>query len=180
MNAFEPLLWTALALSLARLAAGEDRSHWLAAGALVGLGLLNKYSMVRRGQLYKNAPFDLSGFPPFFLVALLTEPGPLGAPVWLAGLAWLLDARAARPFRFLGLGAAFLLLFLVATRGTPTTRRRRGRCSSPPAEPHGRACCARAGPASPRLPWSPPGAFSSPPWPCPYSRWRRSSAGRRR
>jgi hypothetical protein len=45
MNAFEPLLWTALALVLARLAAREDRSHWLAAGAILGLGLLNKYSM---------------------------------------------------------------------------------------------------------------------------------------
>ncbi|HET6922006.1 MAG TPA: glycosyltransferase family 39 protein, partial [Anaeromyxobacteraceae bacterium] len=168
MNAFEPLLWTALALALVRLAAREDRSHWLAAGALLGLGLLNKYSMgyfaaclaaglvlvperrllrdrrallgaafavllvlpnlawqaghgfpflelVRRGQLYKNVPFDLSSF----LVSLLTEPGPLGAPVWLAGLAWLLGARAARPFRFLGLGALFLLAFLVASKGKP-------------------------------------------------------------
>ena len=168
MNAFEPLLWTALALVLARLAAGETGSLWPAAGALVGLGLLNKYSMgyfaaclgvgllavperrllldrrfaqgaalalllvlpnlawqaghgfpflelVHRGQLYKNAPFGLGRF----LLALLTEPGPLGAPVWLAGLAWLLGARAARPFRFLGLGAALLLAFLVASRGKP-------------------------------------------------------------
>lgn len=168
MNAFEPLLWTALALVLARVAAGGERSLWLAAGAIVGLGLLDKYSMgyfaaclavglllvperrllldrrawlgaafavllvlpnlawqaghgfpflelVRRGQLYKNAPFALGSF----LVSLLTEPGPLNAPVWLAGLAWLLAARPARPFRFLGLGAAGLLVFLIASRGKP-------------------------------------------------------------
>ncbi len=168
MNAFEPLLWTALALVLARLAAGEPRSLWLAAGALVGLGLLTKYSMgyfavclglglllvperrllldrgvllaaalalllclpnlawqagqgfpflelVRRGQLYKNAPFA----PGSFLLSLLLEPGPLGAPVWLGGLAWLTGVRAARPFRFLGLGALLLLAFLLVSRGKP-------------------------------------------------------------
>lgn len=168
MNAFEPLFWTALALVLARLASGGHGSLWLAAGALVGLGLLNKYSMgyfaaclgvalallpgrrllldrrvllgaafalllalpnlawqaghgfpflelVRRGQLYKNAPFELPGF----LLSLLLEPGPLGAPVWLAGFFWLAGARVARPFRFLGVGALLLLAFLVATRGKP-------------------------------------------------------------
>ena len=168
MNAFEPLLWTALALVLARLAAGESRSLWLAAGALVGLGLLTKYSMgyfagclglglllvperrlladrrallavavalllvlpnlawqagqgfpflelVRRGQLHKNAPFALGSF----LLSLVLEPGPLGAPVWLGGLAWLLSAPPARRHRFLGLGALFLLAFLALSRGKP-------------------------------------------------------------
>ena len=168
MNAFEPLLWTALALALARLAAGGEKSLWLAAGAILGLGLLDKYSMgyfaacllagllvvperrllldrrallgaafaallvlpnlawqaahgfpflelVRRGQLYKNAPFELRGF----LLSMLLEPGPLGAPVWLGGFLWLLGARAARPFRLLGLGALFLIAFLMVSRGKP-------------------------------------------------------------
>ncbi|HEU4384629.1 MAG TPA: glycosyltransferase family 39 protein [Anaeromyxobacteraceae bacterium] len=168
MNAFEPLLWTALALTLARLASGGDGRLWLAAGALVGLGLLDKYSMAyfaaclglglllvperrllldrrlalgalfaalltlpnlawqaghgfpflelaRRGQLYKNTPFELPGF----FLSLFLEAGPLGAPVWLGGLAWLGGARASRPFRLLGLGALLLLAFLVAARGKP-------------------------------------------------------------
>ncbi|HEX7623529.1 MAG TPA: glycosyltransferase family 39 protein, partial [Anaeromyxobacteraceae bacterium] len=45
MNAFEPLLWAALALAVLRAVEGEPRGGWLAAGALVGLGLLNKYGM---------------------------------------------------------------------------------------------------------------------------------------
>ncbi|GEJ55935.1 glycosyltransferase family 39 protein [Anaeromyxobacter diazotrophicus] len=44
MNAFDPLLFTALALAAARAVDGAPRA-WLAAGALVGVGLLNKYSM---------------------------------------------------------------------------------------------------------------------------------------
>jgi len=68
--------------------------------------------LVRNGLLHKNAPFSASGF----LVALLTEANPLGALVWLAGLAWLLR-RAAGPARFLGAGAVLYLALLLATRG---------------------------------------------------------------
>jgi hypothetical protein len=44
MNAFEPLLLTALALVLLRLAQGEDLRLWVAAGGLAGLAVLFKYS----------------------------------------------------------------------------------------------------------------------------------------
>ena len=46
MNALEPLLWTATALSVHRAVEGDRRGGWLLAGACVGVGLLNKYSIV--------------------------------------------------------------------------------------------------------------------------------------
>jgi len=44
MNAFEPLLWTAAALLVARIINGADARWWLVLGAVLGLGLLNKIS----------------------------------------------------------------------------------------------------------------------------------------
>ena len=44
MNAFEPLLLTALVLVLVRLAEGEDPRLWIAAAGLAGLAVLVKYS----------------------------------------------------------------------------------------------------------------------------------------
>ncbi len=47
MNSFEPLLWTGAALLLVRLlqSPAAPLRLWLALGAVVGVGLLNKYSM---------------------------------------------------------------------------------------------------------------------------------------
>jgi hypothetical protein len=70
--------------------------------------------LVRNGQLHKNAPVS----PAAFAAALVTEPNPVGALVWVAGLIFLLS-RAAGPARFLGLGAALYLGLLVATGGKP-------------------------------------------------------------
>lgn len=44
MNAFEPMLWTAAALLIARIINGADARCWLLVGAVLGLGLLNKVS----------------------------------------------------------------------------------------------------------------------------------------
>jgi 4-amino-4-deoxy-L-arabinose transferase-like glycosyltransferase len=44
MNAFEPLLWSAAALLVARIVNGADPRCWLLLGAVLGLGLLNKIS----------------------------------------------------------------------------------------------------------------------------------------
>jgi 4-amino-4-deoxy-L-arabinose transferase-like glycosyltransferase len=46
MNAFEPLFWTGLAWVVVRIVKTGDQRLWLAFGALAGVGLLNKYSMV--------------------------------------------------------------------------------------------------------------------------------------
>jgi 4-amino-4-deoxy-L-arabinose transferase-like glycosyltransferase len=46
MNAFEPLLWTTAALLLTRIINGADARNWLMLGAVLGLGLLNKISML--------------------------------------------------------------------------------------------------------------------------------------
>jgi 4-amino-4-deoxy-L-arabinose transferase-like glycosyltransferase len=44
MNAFEPLLWTAAALLVARIVNGAGAHYWLLLGGVLGLGLLNKVS----------------------------------------------------------------------------------------------------------------------------------------
>ncbi|MGZ3460042.1 MAG: ArnT family glycosyltransferase, partial [Archangium sp.] len=158
MNAFEPLFWTGCAALLVQLVRTGQCRLWLALGALVGVGLLNKYSMaffatclvlgllltperkllasrwlvagvllatalvlpnllwqqhhgwpmlelLRNGQLYKNTPFQVGEF----LRGQWLLLNPLAAPLWLAGLGFLLFAPAVRPYR--ALGFTWLLLF---------------------------------------------------------------------
>jgi len=102
------------------------RSRWALAAAAFGLLLVLPnlawqaahgfpfLELVRNGQLHKNAPFSAGGF----LLSLATEPNPLGALVWVAGLAWALS-RAAGQARFLGAGALLYLALLLATKGKP-------------------------------------------------------------
>src|SRR5262245_5722467 len=49
MNAFEPALWTASAWLLARIANGAGLSAWISLGVVLGIGLLNKISMLWLG-----------------------------------------------------------------------------------------------------------------------------------
>jgi 4-amino-4-deoxy-L-arabinose transferase-like glycosyltransferase len=49
MNAIDPVVWAGAALLVARIANGGDRRLWLALGALLGLGLLNKISVLWLG-----------------------------------------------------------------------------------------------------------------------------------
>jgi 4-amino-4-deoxy-L-arabinose transferase-like glycosyltransferase len=49
MNAFEHLFWMACLLIVIEIAHGADEKWWLAFGALAGLGLQNKHSMVFLG-----------------------------------------------------------------------------------------------------------------------------------
>jgi len=49
MNAFEPPIWTAAAWLLARIGNGAGTRTWIALGALLGLGLLNKISVLWLG-----------------------------------------------------------------------------------------------------------------------------------
>jgi len=46
MNAFDPLLWTAIAYLVVRIAKSGDERLWLAVGALAGVTILNKYGIV--------------------------------------------------------------------------------------------------------------------------------------
>jgi hypothetical protein len=46
MNAFDPLLWTALALLVVRIVKTGNERLWIPAGVLVGITILNKYAIL--------------------------------------------------------------------------------------------------------------------------------------
>jgi hypothetical protein len=46
MNAFDPLLWTAIAFLVVRVAKSSDQRLWLPIGALSGIAILNKYAIL--------------------------------------------------------------------------------------------------------------------------------------
>ncbi|MDX6459256.1 MAG: hypothetical protein QOE55_2953 [Acidobacteriaceae bacterium] len=46
MNAFDSLLWTAIAYLVVRISRSGDERLWLAVGALVGIAILNKYAVI--------------------------------------------------------------------------------------------------------------------------------------
>jgi len=46
MNAFDPLLWTAIAYLVTRIAKTKKETLWLAVGTLVGITILNKYAIL--------------------------------------------------------------------------------------------------------------------------------------
>ncbi|HZY61343.1 MAG TPA: glycosyltransferase family 39 protein [Edaphobacter sp.] len=46
MNAFDPLLWTAIAFLIVRIAKTGNQHLWLAVGALTGMTILNKYAVL--------------------------------------------------------------------------------------------------------------------------------------
>jgi hypothetical protein len=167
MNAFDLLFWAVLFWLLARLLRGGDERLWLAFGAVAGLGLLNKISVLflgfglvvglvlsRRWDVFRSRWLWLGGlvaavlFLPHLVwqqvngwptldfmanarrykMAALSPMGFLGqivlhtavAPwLWLLGLAWLLLARGARPFRTLGFAFVTVLLLLMLTGGKP-------------------------------------------------------------
>jgi hypothetical protein len=52
-----------------------------------------------------------------FLAAQLLYAGPLAAPIWLAGVGWLLFARGGRPYRLLGVAYVLMLALLIAQQG---------------------------------------------------------------
>lgn len=63
---------------------------------------------IHNATTYKNVPLS----PLAFLVEQVNQMNPFAAPIWVAGLGWLLLARRARPFRLLGwmYAAAFVVL----------------------------------------------------------------------
>jgi hypothetical protein len=54
-----------------------------------------------------------------FLGASVLDMDPLTLPVWLGGVAWLLGAERARPYRFLGVTFVVVAVVVVAGKGKP-------------------------------------------------------------
>lgn len=167
MNAFEPLFWTGCALSAALAVTRAEPRWWLLFGALAGLGLQNKHSMLFFGaavaaglvltpeRRFLRSPWLWAGGAVallIFLPNLLWEYKhdwatlellrnvrttgknvelapldfvlqqflillPLTAPVWLAGLWFLLFDRAGRRWRLLGVAYLFVLGLMIALKG---------------------------------------------------------------
>src|SRR5579862_5269665 len=166
MNAFEPLFWLLRALIAVRIVKGASPRWWLAFGAVAGIGLENKHTMllfgfalvtglilagqwrlllskwiwiggalalalflpnllwesrhgwpqfevVRNAQLYKNIPIS----PLRFLSDQILFLSPVALPVWIGGLAWLLFALKAKPFRFLGWAYLIVLAIFIVLDG---------------------------------------------------------------
>lgn len=100
------------------------RSRWLVAGGVLATALVlphllwqlrhgwPMFELLRNGQLYKNAPFALGEF----LSGQVLHLHPLFAPLWLAGLGFLLFARSGRPYRALALGFVLLLGLYIALK----------------------------------------------------------------
>lgn len=162
------LFWAAALAVLARLFRTGDERLWLAFGAIVGVGLLNKHLLLflglglavglllpeqrrhlRSRYLWLGALLALvlvapnllwqaaNDWPGRTMAASLAEEhgGPLDrllfvplqflqnnpftAPVWVAGLVWLLRDPAARPFRPLGVAYLAIIAALLVTAGQP-------------------------------------------------------------
>jgi hypothetical protein len=165
---FDNLFWAAVVYVVVRaLRPGADQRVWLLAGAIAGVGLLNKHSVAfllaglflgvlaaRRDVLRTPWPWlaalvavviwspnlvwqaqhdwpvlDMSrslhdegvrdGNAILFLPAQLVFLNPVLAPLWIAGLVWLLRDAAARAFRPVAVAWVALALVFVVTSGKP-------------------------------------------------------------
>jgi hypothetical protein len=98
---------------------------WLAAGLALVLFLPHLAWQVRSGwptrefienaTRHKNVAMD----PLSFLAAQVLEIHPLNAPLWVAGLAWLLFSGRGRAFRALGIVYVVAFAIIVAQHGKP-------------------------------------------------------------
>ena len=161
MNSFDLVFWATAALLVARLTPDQPHTRRFALlGLVLGLGLLNKISMLFFGAglavalvltplrrlLLRPGPWLAAGLaglifvphvlwqaangwptrefienatrhknlalgPVAFFLGQLPELHPLNAALWLAGLAWLLFASRARPYRALGI--VYLVAFAI-------------------------------------------------------------------
>jgi hypothetical protein len=167
MNALDLLFWALAFQLLVRVLGGGPERLWIAFGAVAGLGLLNKISVLflgfgvfvgivlaRRRDVLRSRLFwaggllavlvfvphlawqHLHGWPTLefmanarrFKMAALSPAGFLAetllhtAPaawLWIAGVAWLLLARRAAPWRALGFAFLVVVAVLVLGGGKP-------------------------------------------------------------
>ena len=163
MNAYESLFWTGCALSYVWAARRENPNYWLLFGALAGIGLMNKHSMVFFGlafviglvltqdrKVFLKREVWFGGLIAFLiflpnliwqyqndwatleLLQNVQKTGknvvlaphefffqqvfillPLTAPVWLAGLWYLLADKAGKRFRVLGIAYLVTLALMI-------------------------------------------------------------------
>ena len=123
MNAFEPLFWLLCAWIAVRIAKGAPARWWLAFGAVAGLGLENKHTMLVFG-LALAAGFVLSGERRLFSSGWIWAGAAVALVIFLPNLVWEMRhgwpqftvVRNAQlyknipesPWRFLGDQVAFL------------------------------------------------------------------------
>ena len=166
MNAFEPVFWMACAAIVLRILNGGSPRLWLLFGAVAGLGILNKHSMLffgsgiaigllltfARNQFARveiwmalvmafliflpNLLWEIhNSYPTIALlrtvigtkystVSSLTYVGeqfllvnPLAAPLWLAGLYFVLFDRRGRKYAVLGYAYLVVLLEMILLHG---------------------------------------------------------------
>lgn len=119
-----------VALFLGLLSSGQRRmlaqgGFWFAAGVAFLLVLPHfawqvqngfpMWELLRNGQLFKNAPFDLGGF----AWGVFLEFHPINIVLAPAALWFLLVSRAGERFRFLGWTLVILLLLFVLMKAKP-------------------------------------------------------------
>lgn len=167
MNAFDLLFWATIAWILVRVLSDGPERLWLAFGAVAGLGLLNKISMLylgfglvmglvlaRRWDVFRSRRFwaggllalaiflphllwqHANGWPTleFMANARRHKMAPLSAPgfvkeallqtapmawLWVAGVGWLLLARASSRVRALGFAFVVVVGVLALGGGKP-------------------------------------------------------------
>jgi 4-amino-4-deoxy-L-arabinose transferase-like glycosyltransferase len=101
------------------------RSRWICIGGLIALAIAApnlvwetrhgwpQITVVRNAQLLKNEPVG----PLRFLGEQILFYSPIALPLWLGGLAWLLSARNAKRFRFLGWAYLVVMAIFMIARG---------------------------------------------------------------
>ena len=166
MNAFEPVFWMCCAAIVLRILNGGSPRLWLLFGAVAGVGILNKHSMLFFGsglaigllltharkqfariEIWLGAAIAFVIFLPNLLweihngyptIALLNHVigskytpvsplafvgqqfllvNPLTAPVWLAGVWFLLADKAGRKYAVLGIAYLVVLLEMILLHG---------------------------------------------------------------
>jgi 4-amino-4-deoxy-L-arabinose transferase-like glycosyltransferase len=101
------------------------RSRWIWIGGLIAFAIAApnliwetrhgwpQITVVRNAQLLKNEPVG----PLRFLGEQVLFYSPIALPIWLGGLAWLLSARDAKRFRFLGWAYLVVIAIFMIARG---------------------------------------------------------------
>jgi hypothetical protein len=167
MNAFEPLFWMGCMYCVVLAINRADHRYLVPAGAVAGLGLMNKHSMVFFGaalvagvaltphrEWIRTRSFWIGGAlaaavfapnlwweyrhdwatlellrnvqetgknvelsPLGFVAQQLLMLSPLAAPVWLAGLWWLLADREGKRYRALGIAYLVALAIMILLHG---------------------------------------------------------------